>query len=52
MNPPLVSALIPAHVGARNIRKALDMVFAQNHPSRDVVVDDCSKDETLQSCAP
>jgi glycosyltransferase involved in cell wall biosynthesis len=49
MSGPSISVVIPTYNGAPYIRAALESVFAQTlPPSEIVVVDDCSRDDTLQ----
>lgn len=48
MSRPLVSVILPTYNGARTIRDTLESVFAQTYHSVEIiVVDDCSKDDTL-----
>ncbi|MFO1056638.1 MAG: glycosyltransferase [Dongiaceae bacterium] len=52
MPPPSVSVVIPAYNAARTIGRALGSVFAQGHPSLEViVVDDASRDGTSEAVA-
>ena len=51
MNTPLFSVVMPAYNAERYVGQAIESVLAQTMPSWELlIVNDCSKDRTLETC--